>query len=106
ESKFDILSKLPADCVIRSALIGSGGVPERLTQLQAHIESAGWRFPLVMKPDVGQRGAGVKLAHSPDAVSDYFSQVANPVVVQPYHAGPFEAGVFYYRRPGCVAGQI
>ena len=99
ESKFDILSKLPADCVIPSLLIASGGLSERLSQLQAHIESSGWSFPIVMKPDVGQRGAGVKLAQSLTDVAAYLLRVANPIVVQPYHAGPFEAGVFYYRRP-------
>ena len=106
ESKFDILSKLPADCVIPSVLIAPGDVSERLSLLQTHIESAGWGFPVVMKPDVGQRGAGVKLAQSLADVTTYLSHVANPVVVQPYHAGPFEAGVFYYRRPGCVTGRI
>lgn len=106
ESKFDILSKLPADCVIPSVLIARGDVPDRVSLIHDHIEPAGWRFPLVMKPDVGQRGAGVKLARSIGDVATYFSHVTNPVVVQPYHPGPFEAGVFYYRRPGCLAGRI
>jgi membrane protein DedA with SNARE-associated domain len=106
ESKFDILSKLPADCVVPSVLVPPGDVYERLSRLQAHIESAGWCFPVVMKPDVGQRGAGVKLARSLADVSTYLSQAANAVVVQPYHEGPLEAGVFYYRRPGGPRGQI
>ena len=106
ESKFDILSKLPADCVIPSLLVGPGRVPEREALVQQHIESAGWSFPVVLKPDVGQRGAGVKLARSMADVVAYLSQVADPVVVQPYHPGPFEAGVFYYRRPGCQTGRI
>jgi len=29
-----------------------------------------------------------------------------PVIVQPYHPGPFEAGVFYYRIPGEARGHI
>jgi hypothetical protein len=28
------------------------------------------------------------------------------VIVQPYHEGPFEAGVFYYRMPGWRRGRI
>jgi hypothetical protein len=106
ESKFEILSRLPADCVIPSVLLAPGDAPARTSRLQAHIESAGWGFPLVMKPDVGQRGTGVKLARSLADVTTYLSQVTTPVVVQPYHTGPFEAGVFYYRRPGCPAGRI
>ena len=104
ESKFDILSKLPADSVIPSLLVAPGGAPERNALVQEHIESAGWSFPVVLKPDVGQRGAGVKLARSMADVTTYLSLVADPVVVQPYHPGPFEAGVFYYRQPGCADG--
>jgi len=106
ESKFDILSKLPADCVIPSALIAPGDVFARVELVREHLEMAGWQFPVVMKPDVGQRGAGVKLASNAGDVETYFSQVADPVVVQPYHPGPFEAGVFYYRRPGAERGRI
>ena len=106
ESKFDILSKLPADCVIPSVLVAPGDVAGRVSRLEAHIESAGWSFPVVMKPDVGQRGAGVKLARSLDDAESYFSHVDDSVIVQPYHAGPFEAGVFYYRMPGSIAGRI
>jgi hypothetical protein len=65
-----------------------------------------WRFPLVMKPDVGQRGVDVKLVRNFDGVKDYFLRVPGPVLVQPYHEGPFEAGVFYYRMPGWPRGRI
>ena len=106
ESKFGILSKLPLDCVIPSVLIARGGVSERVALVRERLESAGWDFPVVLKPDVGQRGAGVKLARSAADVVTYFSQVSDPVVLQPYHPGPFEAGVFYYRRPGGSTGRI
>jgi membrane protein DedA with SNARE-associated domain len=106
ESKFDILSKLPSGCVIPSVLVAPGDLPDRIAWLQAHLKLAGWSFPVVLKPDVGQRGAGVKMARSMTEVTAYLSQVTNPVVVQPYHPGPFEAGVFYYRWPGCSMGRI
>jgi membrane protein DedA with SNARE-associated domain len=106
ESKFDILSKLPADCVIPSALVSPGPAADRLTALQTHMESAGWRFPIVLKPDVGQRGAGVKLVRGLEQAGAYLSRVSSAVIAQPYHIGPFEAGVFYYRMPGGGRGQI
>ena len=106
ESKFDILSKLPVDCVIPSVLIAPGILSDRVALVQGHLESAAWRFPVVLKPDVGQRGAGVKLARNIADVAAYLSRVIDSVVIQPYHSGPFEAGVFYYRRPGCPTGRI
>ena len=106
ESKFDILVKLPRAHTIPSALVPIGAVDERLRALAGHIERNGWLLPLVLKPDVGERGAGVRLARSWDDVAGYLAQVTEAVLVQPYHAGPFEAGVFYYRMPGCARGRI
>jgi membrane protein DedA with SNARE-associated domain len=106
ESKFDILLQLPADSVIPSVLIAPGDISERVARVADHLQSAGWAFPVVMKPDVGQRGTGVKLARDQSDVTAYLSHVAAPVVVQPYHPGPFEAGVFYYRQPGWATGRI
>jgi hypothetical protein len=65
-----------------------------------------WGYPLVLKPDAGQRGAGVKKAHDTVDVEKYLMANPGPVVVQPYHPGPFEAGVFYYRMPGEERGRI
>jgi membrane protein DedA with SNARE-associated domain len=106
ESKFYILERLPAECTIPSALVQPGPLDARLRTVARHIEESGWAFPLVLKPDVGQRGAGVKLARDHDAVQTYFTCVTDAILVQPYHAGPFEAGVFYYRMPGASRGRI
>ena len=100
ESKFDILSKLPSDCVVPSLLLAAGPAADRLSALEAHMGSAGWRFPIVLKPDVGQRGGGVKLVQGPDQARQYLSSIPTAIIAQPYHKGPFEAGVFYYRMPG------
>ena len=106
ESKFDILEKLPRECTIPSALVPAGTVGRRMRALAGHIERNGWLFPLVLKPDVGQRGVGVRLARNWEDASGYLAQVTEAVLVQPYHPGPFEAGVFYYRTPGCARGRI
>jgi membrane protein DedA with SNARE-associated domain len=106
ESKFDILERLPPDATIPSARVAAGALDDRLAALRAVVDARGWAFPLVLKPDVGQRGVGVKLAHGWDEVATYLSRAAEPVLAQIYHAGPFEAGVFYYRRPGWARGRI
>src|SRR5262249_4514568 len=66
----------------------------------------GWAFPIVLKPDVGQRGTGVRIARSTADARDYLTRMTAAVVVQPYHQGPFEAGVFYYRFPSSSRGRI
>jgi hypothetical protein len=48
----------------------------------------------------------VRLARSHADVRDYLAHLTGRILVQPYHAGPYEAGIFYYRRPDAARGQI
>jgi membrane protein DedA with SNARE-associated domain len=106
ESKFDILRQLPPKWTVPSALIQKGPLGERLDRLRAECDTRSWQLPLILKPDVGQRGACVRLIRTWDAAADYFAAVAVPVIAQPYHSGPFEAGIFYYRLPASPRGHI
>jgi membrane protein DedA with SNARE-associated domain len=106
ESKSAILAQLPARWTLRADLVPDGGTEARLEDLRRLIELGDHVFPLVLKPDAGQRGTGVRLVHSLDEARAYFAQQPGPVVVQRFHPGPFEAGIFYYRRPGEAHGHI
>jgi membrane protein DedA with SNARE-associated domain len=106
ESKHDILGHLPAEWTIPSTRIDPGAADARLRRFAAAVTERGWRFPLVMKPDVGQRGTGVKHVRSLEDARRYLSREAGAVLVQPYHPGPYEAGVFYYRMPWWTTGRI
>jgi membrane protein DedA with SNARE-associated domain len=106
ESKFDILRKLPADAIIPSARLEPPADGDRLATLRSIAGERGWTLPLILKPDVGQRGLGVRLVRDWEAARAYLTSVDEPVLAQPYHRGPFEAGVFYYRMPGSAHGRI
>lgn len=106
ESKLDILSCLPEDSVIPSALIPPGDWRQRFERVDEIIQEKAWIFPLILKPDVGQRGAGVKLARTMTDVANYLKSQPGAIIVQTYHPGPFEAGVFYVRIPGEKSGRI
>ena len=56
-------------------------------------------LPFILKPDVGQRGDGVKLIRSLRAALDYLQQVDAPVIVQRYAPGPHEVGRFLLSFP-------
>ncbi len=62
-------------------------------------------FPVVLKPDVGERGTGVTIAHSPGDVDRYLATATRDTIIQRY-VGGLEFGVFYYRRPHESAGHI
>lgn len=106
ESKFDILRQLPSKWTVPSVLISEGSLADRISYLRGASEAHCWQLPLVLKPDVGQRGAGVRLIRSWESASEYLALVHAPVIAQPYHPGPFEAGIFYYRLPESPRGHI
>lgn len=106
ESKFAILSQLPEAAIVPSALLAAAPADERLAQLLHTMSARGWRFPLILKPDAGQRGVGLKLVRDTDAARAYFAGHPQAVLAQTYHAGPLEAGIFYYRMPSAASGLI
>lgn len=106
ESKAAILSALPAAWTIPHVLVPAGDLETRVRTALDGMAANGWTYPAIMKPDVGQRGVGVRLISDSPAIRAYLAQMPGAVIVQPYHTGPFEAGVFYYRFPTWAAGRI
>ncbi len=106
ESKGDILTQLLPETVIPTALIPPGPLQTRVTAFRSIVVAKAWEFPLILKPDVGQRGAGVKLVRTLAGAEAFLDGQPGPVLVQTYHPGPFEAGVFYVRIPGESRGRI
>jgi len=106
ESKYDIMKRVPAEYALKCELIEPGTVEQRLKRLREVMDAPEWSYPIILKPNVGQRGVGVKRIHHEDQAAEYLQRHDSSLVIQQYHAGPFEAGVFYYRLPGAERGQI
>ena len=80
-------------------LIPPGDAETRLACFRAFLDQRGVRFPVVLKPDHGQRGQGVEVVSGEDEAVEYFRDHSLPTLVQEY-VGGLEFGVFYYRFPG------
>jgi membrane protein DedA with SNARE-associated domain len=72
----------------------------------AWMARQGLDFPLVLKPDVGQRGSGVRLVRTEDEARRYLRTMPLAAVAQEYAPGPHELGVFWVRAPGEAQGRI
>ena len=70
---------------------------ERLQCLRQFV-NAGAGYPIVLKPDIGQRGRGVAVIRSETQASDYLAAAQDDVIAQRYIDG-VEFGVFVYRDP-------
>ena len=106
ESKHEIQSLLPLPWAVPSAAIEPGDLRARTSQLVRIMEEKSWRFPIVLKPDVGQRGSGVRKITDASGARLYLLQYPHRAVAQPWHPGPYEAGIFYARHPDEPRGRI
>lgn len=64
--------------------------------------------PVVAKPDVGQRGAGVRVVRTPEELDAYIAAFPTNVSLMLQKLVPWEreAGVLFYRIPGEAEGKI
>ena len=62
-------------------------------------------LPIVLKPDVGERGKGVTIARTWEQVTNYLSATTDDTIAQEFFEG-VEASVFYYRFPNEPIGRI
>jgi pimeloyl-ACP methyl ester carboxylesterase/membrane protein DedA with SNARE-associated domain len=106
ESKHEILDHLGGaqEWLPLHTFLPAGGVKERIEQAEAFMKENQLGFPIVLKPDAGQRGSGVVIARSQQQLREYLA-LAFPAILQEYVPG-IEFGVFYYRYPGEETGHI
>ena len=90
------------------AILPSGeNVEARLARVRAFQDAkVPSHYPLVIKPDIGERGRGVQIVRDDDSLSAALAGAdSGDWIVQRYVEGS-EYGVFYQRRPGEPRGQI
>jgi RimK-like ATP-grasp domain len=107
ESKHRILEQLrnAAPWLPYSILLAYDAPGRRIVDAEEFMQQHGLQFPVVVKPDAGQRGSGVSIVRSPQQLSEYLARAVFPVILQEYVPGE-EYGVFYYRYPGAERGRV
>lgn len=108
ESKYDILRALrpPKKHALAAALIERAeAVDRRMERIQAFMQQHNLCFPIVLKPNRGQRGAGVAIVHTLEEARIYVEKASWDTLAQEY-AGGYEFGIFYYRLPNERTGRI
>lgn len=104
ESKSQILDGLTADPRNRPFVADYLFLPtgeERLETATRWVES----YPVVAKPDAGQRGSGVAIVRDPPELADVLEAADYDLLLQRYVTGE-EYGLFYARHPEEERGRI
>jgi hypothetical protein len=77
-----------------------------MKEIMAALAKANIVFPLIAKPDIGQRGMRVKLLETEKELQDYLDAARFDFLIQEFIPYKNEVGIFYYRIPGEAKGHI
>ncbi|MGK7395831.1 MAG: hypothetical protein ACNS62_14730 [Candidatus Cyclobacteriaceae bacterium M3_2C_046] len=103
ESKYDILQKINQAYVPKTLFIKKNATNH---QVLANLNAKQLDFPVMAKPNHGERGRQVqKIRHSADLLN-YNAAAMTDFLIQEYIPGPVELGIFYVRLPSWSNGKI
>ena len=94
EKKSEIFDILPQEYIPQTKLIQKGDVDDALKK----SEKIG--FPLIAKPDIGERGTWVSKVKNQDELKTYAEKCPTDFLLQELIDYPIELGVFFVKRPG------
>lgn len=103
ESKFDVLQLIPPELKPRTILIKKNTEANELTQLLQDHELS---FPLIFKPDIGERGFMVRRINNTKEAIEYQDELKHDFLAQELVVDPLEFGVFYVRYPNQTDGSV
>lgn len=102
ERKSEIMKKIPVQLQPAWLLVDEISVSEML----GGLKSSGIVFPLICKPNIGERGKGVTRINNEAELIRYHMEINCPYLIQAFVPYPLEFGVFYYRIPGEENGHV
>lgn len=109
ESKISILRSLestPEFCLKMEVISASLSPETRGTAARAAMRTLGLDWPVVVKPDAGQRGLGVAIVRSEEELQAALSADTDRDFILQQFAPGEEFGVFYVRKPNNPRGFI
>jgi len=94
--KSKILNSLSPQYFTKAIFVKKGKTASDIIEL---MQKNNIIFPVVSKPNVGERGRGVeKIDHEID-LDNYLKTIKEDLIIQEFVAYPIELGVFYHRFP-------
>lgn len=104
ESKKRILDLMPGKYLPKTFLLETGELEiQKVLDAMRNLEIS---FPIIIKPDVGERGFLVEKIHNRDELEKYLIGLDIDVLVQEYIDYPVELSVLYHRLPQNNSGSI
>jgi hypothetical protein len=103
ESKYEVLTRVPDFLKPQTILIK---LPTSAEEIIRKIEEARLVFPLIFKPDLGERGWLVRRIENLKDVKKYLTEIKIDFIIQEFIDLPLEFGVYYVRFPSEQNGRV
>jgi hypothetical protein len=103
ESKWKIFQLIPHSFFPSTLYVDVKG---NVSSILKQMEVAKIQFPIIAKPDRGEKGWCVKKINSIQELEEYRSTINIPFLIQVYVDYPLEFSIFYYRNPSHQKGEI
>jgi hypothetical protein len=92
-SKSNSLKDVPQNWVPKTIYVPSN---QHIAKIQGTLIAKGITFPLIVKPDMGERGKNVALLATVKELEQYLKKIKQPVLIQEYISYPIELGILFY----------
>ena len=103
ESKFEVLELVPNEVKPKAILIKHSATTESVLLA---LRENGLSFPVIFKPDMGERGWMVRKIKSEEDVLQYLKEIKIDFLAQELVDLPLEFGVYYLRFPDKQSGFV
>jgi hypothetical protein len=103
ESKYEVLQLVPESLKPKTILIK---LPATVTHITETMRTSGLFFPLIFKPDLGERGWMVRKIESEQDIEHYLREIKIDFIMQELVDLPLEFGVYYVRFPSQPKGFV
>lgn len=103
ESKYHILQRIPSGYWPQTVLVKQGTDFQDVLQ---KINQKGIQYPMIVKPNIGERGFLVSKIRNEEELRNHLSLYATDFLVQQFVNLPLELAVMYHRFPDTGQGQV
>jgi hypothetical protein len=103
ESKFDVLNLIPQHYKPKTVRVK---YPSTSADVLRIFQENGYQFPVIFKPDLGERGFMVRRIFNQQDIDLYISTLKKDFLIQELLELPIECGVFYTRFPNMENGKV
>lgn len=101
--KMEVFKIIPPDVLPNMVFITN---EEEKAKAESMVTEKGIQFPLIAKPDRGERGKGVAKIKNPGQLKTYLDAATDKIILQDFIEHPLEFGIMYYRLPNEERGNI